>query len=188
MATQGWDRLGGVTWVPISPARAFSDSSGVVMTARRPPRSRNRRTAWTLGSMLPGANWPPAACPARVGRAQLVQVALGGAAEVDGDVLDPGEDQQDLGAQLGREQGRGQVLVDHRLDPGQGAVGPADHRDPAPAGRDHHRAGASRASMAGCSTISLGSGEGTTRRQPRPASSRIAQPCASIRRRASASS
>jgi len=47
-----------------------------------------------------------------------VQVALGGAAEVDGHVLDPGQDQQDLGAQPDGEQGRGQVLVDHRLDPG----------------------------------------------------------------------
>src|SRR5215213_11418676 len=45
-----------------------------------------------------------------------------------------------------------------------------------------------RASMAGCSTISIGSGEGTTRRQPRPASSRITQPWPSMRRRASVSS
>src|SRR4029450_3753239 len=60
------------------------------------------------------------------GRAQLVQVALAGPAEVDGDVLDPGEDQQDLGAQPVSEQGPGQVLVDHRLDPAQGAGGPAD--------------------------------------------------------------
>src|SRR4029453_3550992 len=50
------------------------------------------------------------------------------AAEVDGHVLDPGEDQQDLGAQVAREQGRGQVLVDHGLDPDQGAVGRADPR------------------------------------------------------------
>ena len=128
--------------MPISPARAFSDSSGVVMTARRPPWRQEPEDGLDLGEHAAGGELAAGGVLGQLGGAQLVQVALGRAAEVDGHVLDPGEDEQDLGAQVGREQGRGQVLVDHRLDPGQGAVGLADHRDAAATGRDHHRAGA----------------------------------------------
>ena len=45
-----------------------------------------------------------------------------------------------------------------------------------------------RSRIASRGTISMGSGEGTTRRQPRPASSFMAKPCSSIRVFALASS
>ena len=82
--------------------------------------------ASTLGSMEPGANWPWAML-ASLGHG-LVDVFLVGLVEVDADLLDGGQDDQHVGAEVGSQQRRA-VLVD---DGGRPSAQPLSVSRPAP--------------------------------------------------------
>ena len=88
-------------------------------------------------------------------------------APADGDVLDVGGDDEGVRPDRRREERGREVLVDDGLDPAQGAVGLPYDGYAAPARRDDDVAGGSNVSTVGVSSTSRGSGEATTRRQPR---------------------
>jgi len=107
---------------------------------------------------------------------------LGGAgAEADLDVGDVGQDHQGIRSEVSGEQGRAQVLVDHRLGTVQAVVGSPGHGNPAAAEQMTMAPSPSNVRMVGSSSIARGSGDATTRRQALP-SWRISQPrCAATR-------
>ena len=78
-------------------------------------------------------------------------------------------------AQFASEQRRGAILVDDRFDALKYPVR-ADHGNAAAAARNHQHAAFTSSRITPSSTISMGSGEGTTRRYPRAASSTISHP------------
>ena len=87
---------------------------------------------------------------------------------------DVGGDDEHVGLDGAREQGGAEVLVDDRLHAVQGAVGGAHDRDSPPPLATTTNPASTSARTAGASTISSGSGEATTRRQPfSPRSSQV---------------
>ncbi len=176
--------------VPVSPASARSTFSGSVMIAVPPPRSRKSTTASHLRRHAPRQEVRALRqVLLRLGQRHPVDPPLRRLAEVEGDLLDRGRDEEQLGPDLVREQRACVILVDHRCDPGQLAVRIRDDGDAAAADRDHDEAG-SRSGIGSRRPRRSGSARAraTTRRQPRPASSSTDQPSRSRRRIASASS
>src|SRR5579872_272627 len=78
---------------------------------------------------------------ARLGGCEAGDEALVGLAEVEGDLLDGGRDEEEVGVELVGEERRGEVLVDDGGDAFEGALGVAHDRDPPAPGRDHDGAG-----------------------------------------------
>lgn len=95
-----------------------------------------------------------------------------------------GGDHQHLSSDGLREQGRNQVLVEHRLCPHEFAVPPHD-RNPPSADRHYDMPRAGRVSTTGISSTRSGCGLATIRRHPR--SPRFSQCCPAIIRLASVS-
>ena len=85
--------------------------------------------------MRPGERGTAAEQLARFLVPELVDCLLVGAAEAPVDGRHLGEDEQPPGAEGAREQRRGAVLVDHRIDAGEPPA-PADNGNPASAARD----------------------------------------------------
>ena len=75
---------------------------------------------------------------ARLGDGEPVQEALVRLPEMNGHPLDPRRQDQERDPQAVRQQRRGQVLVDHRLDALVAGLPRLHDGDPAAAGRDHH--------------------------------------------------
>ena len=71
----------------------------------------------------------------RLGERHPVDTALARCPEVERYVLDRSRDQEKTRADAGREQGAGEILVDHGGDSGELAVLAGDDRDPAAADR-----------------------------------------------------
>ena len=136
----------------------------------------------------------------QLGRGGSLDRPLLRGAKAEQDVLDVGGDDEDVRADGGRQQCRGEVLVDDGLDAAQRAVGVAHHRDAATAGTDDDVSGVGEQLDGrvlalqhlvdvlgvdavflglehGVSSTSSGSGEATTRRQPRAPRSSQVWPC-----------
>ena len=112
-----------------------------VMTAREPPERTKRSAASTLGPIEPEANSPCAAYASSSAGVTDAEGALLRRAPADGDVLDVGRDDERVGLDGRREQGRREVLVDDGLDAVQVAVGLPHDGNAAPTGRDDDVAG-----------------------------------------------
>ena len=171
------------TRVPAVPRRPRAARSSDVIT-RAPAASTNAARRHLRPHAAPGElaarrqlAQPRGAAPRRATPARRAEADRGG--------RDVGRDHQALGADRARQQRPGEVLVEDRLDAAQPAV-LAHHRDPAAAGGDDDRALADQRVDVPRSRISRGSGDGTTRRQPRSPRSSQASPAA-IRSPASAS-
>ena len=158
--------------------------SGLVISARSPPPSRNWTTARIFGAIEPSAKWVPSArrCLQLVERHVVDPLLLGGA-PVEGHLLDRRRDEQ-------------RICVRARWRAAQ-TPGPCRSRP-----RHHARLPCSSATtgmpppptamtttpasmswrITSISTMRFGWGEATTRRQPRPASSSTSQPSSSRRR------
>ena len=164
--------------VPVSRRRAAGSICGEVMTPAPPGwRSRYVTSASTFGSHAALAELAALRERGRLGHGQAVEPALVGLAPVHGHLIDAGGDREQVGAQLGGQQRAGGVLVDDRLDALEGAVVAAHDGDAtATAGDDDRRRPRAARGSSCSSTISTGAGDGTTRRQPRPASSATCQP------------
>jgi len=111
--------------------------------------------------MLPAGNWPSAGASG-LGGGEAIQPALAGPAEVEGHLGHAREDDEEIGTELGRQQGAEAILVDDGLHPHQEAAGVADHRDAAPTARDHGMAGVQQ----GLDGIQLNDLQGRARAPP----------------------
>ena len=121
----------------------------------RPPPSTKSTSAAIFGPMLPASNWSSAWC--RRASASVMRSSQRWSAcrsRSPPSRLRSGD--QHVGVHVARQQARGEVLVDHRLDAAQVAVLVLDHRDAAAAAGDDHVAGRASAAMISISMIARG--------------------------------
>ena len=152
--------------------------SALVMTPRAAgPRLDEAQDRLDLRPHAARAEMPFRRVALGLGHGERVEPQLVGLAEADRDPLDAGRDHQQVGLHLDREQRRGAVLVDHRLDAAQLAVRASPRR------RCRRRRSAmiitpsrARRSMIGASITRTGCGDAITRRQPRLPSCITVQP------------
>ncbi len=131
-------RLITVPVLPAIPSAAFSNR--VIRDLRPGMDVANESAASTLGSMDPLANCPWAIKLLASPTLSSIEPLHIGFAEVDGDLLYRGEDDQHVGIDKLRQLGTGPIFVDHRAGTAQ-VIAFAQHRNAAATDGDHHLTG-----------------------------------------------